>query len=171
MGTVFFKGKLLKLSTQQKQLPTGQSTTVEVIEHPGAVLIIPFLSHHEIVLIHQYRPVLGKYLYELPAGTLNPHETILRCAHRELQEETGYKAKIIKKLGHIYPVPGYSTEVISIFQAEQLTALSKPVKKDLDEVIETKVLTKQQISQLFKKGKINDAKTICALAFCRVLNF
>lgn len=138
-----------------------------MIEHPGAALIVPFLSSDRIVFLRQYRVVMKKELYELPAGTKDKGESPLACARRELPEETGYSARKIKKLGFIYPVPGYSTEVIHIFKAEGL----KPQKaeQDFDEIIRTVVLSRAQVRKLFRQGKIHDAKTICALAFCGLI--
>lgn len=159
-----FKGKKFSFAVVKKKLPGGRYADVDVIEHPGAVLIIPFLTKDTIIFLHQYRPVLGRYLLELPAGTLNKNESPLKCAQRELIEETDHKGSVFIRLGAVYPVPGYSTEIIYIFQAEKLT-LQKGVK-DFDEVIQTKVLRKPEVKKLFKAGRIKDAKTIVALAFC-----
>ena len=118
-----FKGGLLKLVTEKKHLPNGHITNVEIIQHPGAVLIVPFLGIDRIILLRQFRPVLNAYLYELPAGTLNSNESLLQCARRELIEETGYSAQKWLKVGKIFPVPGYSTEIITIFKAQSLQSL------------------------------------------------
>ena len=79
------------------------------------------MSKDKIVFMRQFRPALRKYIYELPAGTLDPNESVAICAKRELIEETGLRAKKITKVGQIYPVPGYSMEIIHIFKAEGLT--------------------------------------------------
>ena len=161
---VVFKGKLLTLSTKTVLLPNGFRAHLEVIEHPGAVLIVPFLSKDKVILLRQFRPVLNTYLYELPAGTLKNKEALLACAKRELIEETGYAAKSFKKLGAIYPVPGYSTEKITIYAAEVVKAKYRRVEED--EVIQSCFVTKAKIKRLLRKGKIVDAKTICALGLC-----
>ena len=93
--------------------------------------------------MRQFRPALKKYIYELPAGTLDPNESIAACAHRELLEETGLKAKKLTKLGSIYPVPGYSTEVIHIFKAERLTMTQ--AQPEEYEVIETIPMTRAKV--------------------------
>jgi ADP-ribose pyrophosphatase len=160
---IVFKGRLLKLSVMKKRLPGGFLAHFEMITHPGAALIIPMLSKDEIIILRQLRPVIGEYLYELPAGTLNKNESPLECARREIVEETGYTAKKFSLLGWIYPVPGYSTEKIYIYKAEGLTVKERMPEKD--EVIEAKVVTKSHVKKLFKSGKITDAKTISALAF------
>jgi ADP-ribose pyrophosphatase len=134
------------------------------INHPGAALIVPFLSKNKVVFLRQYRPVIKKYLHELPAGTREKEEKHLSCARRELIEETGYAAGKLIKLGYIYPVPGYSTEKIVIYKAVNL----KPVKRALekDEIITQSIVSKEKLRRLFAAGKINDAKTICAFTLC-----
>ena len=154
-----FKGKLIKVVTKTRLLPNGRRANLEIVEHPGAVLIVPFLDANRLILIHQFRPVLNTYLYELPAGTLNPGERPLACAGRELIEETGYRAGKLTKIGKIFPVPGYSTEVITLFKAENLKRTKQIAQKDLDEVIEVRPMTRGQIKNLFRRGRINDAKT------------
>ena len=156
------RGKKITYSIQRKHLPNGRVVDIDVIEHPGAALIVPCFDDGKIIFLRQYRAVFGRYLFELPAGTLDREEKALNCAKRELIEETGYAAKRWVKLGKIYPVPGYSTEVIYIFKAEGLRR--QEAEKDFDEVIEPIILTRQQIRKLFQKGQILDAKTICALA-------
>ena len=181
-----FKGKLIKVQSRTQRLPNGRLARLDVIDHPGAVLIIPFLDPLHLIFIHQFRPVLNTYLYELPAGTLNPGEVPSACASRELMEETGVMAGKIKRIGKIVPVPGYSTEVIAIFKTEDLKAdetilpsqkgssrkwkVSRVLRhKEADEVIRVCVLSVSQIRTFFRRGKIYDAKTICALAFCGIL--
>jgi len=161
---VVFKGKLLKVFVKKERLPHGFVATFEMIRHPGASLIVPFLNKNTVILLRQLRPVVGEYIYELPAGTLDKGELPLACARREIVEETGYVAARFRLLGAIYPVPGYSTEKIFIYRADGL----KPTKQlvEEDEVIESRPFSKSAVRKLFKQGKIVDAKTICALAYC-----
>jgi len=159
-----FKGRLIELITQKIKLPNGHIVNFETISHPGAILIIPFLSKDKIILLRQLRPVIGRYIYELPAGTLKKKENPALAAKREMLEETGFSANRITKLGIIFPVPGYSTEKITIYKAEGLKKGKFAPEKD--EVITTKIVTKKEIRQLFKNGKIIDAKTISAFVFC-----
>lgn len=165
-----FKGKLIKVVTQTRRLPNGRRANLEIVQHPGAVLIVPFLSLDRLIMLHQFRPVFNAYLYELPAGTLNPGERLLSCASRELMEETGYRAGKLTQIGKIFPVPGYSTEVITIFKAEKLKSINDGIgQKDPDEIIKICPMSKRQIKGLFRHGLMNDAKTICALALCGIL--
>ena len=149
---------------QAVKLPNGRTVRITLINHPGAVIIAPLLNKDTVIMLRQFRPALKKYIFELPAGTLDPDESIATCARRELLEETGLKAKILTKLGSIYPVPGYSTEIIHIFKAEELTLTQ--AQPEEYEVIETIPMTKQKVRQLMTQGKLMDAKSICTLAFC-----
>lgn len=159
-----FKGKLLTLFLENVKLPNDHPVTLEVIKHPGAVLIIPFLGKDKLILLRQFRPVINSYIYELPAGTLDRKESLYSCAKREIIEETGYSARKLTRLGHVFPVPGYSTEKITIYKAENLRKTKQLLQKD--EIISILVVTKAKVRSLFKKGKITDAKTISALAMC-----
>ncbi|MFA5272434.1 MAG: NUDIX hydrolase [Candidatus Omnitrophota bacterium] len=159
-----FKGKILNVSIKKVRLPNGYVAHVDVIKHPGAVLIVPFLSKDKVIILKQFRPVIDAYIYELPAGTLEKNENPAVCVRREMIEETGYKAKKITKLGFIVPVPGYSTEKIFIYKAEELSKTKQQHQKD--EVINILIMDKKKIRQLFKAGKIIDAKTISAFAMC-----
>jgi ADP-ribose pyrophosphatase len=149
---------------QAVKLPNGRTIRITFIDHPGAVIIAPFLNKDTVVMIRQFRPALKEFIYELPAGTLDGDEPITACARRELLEETGLKTKKLTKLGSIYPVPGYSTEIIHIFKAEQLTL--GPAQPEEYEVIEIMPMTRTQVKKLAGQGKLMDAKSICSLAFC-----
>ena len=162
MDKIVFKGKLLKLAMKKVRLPNGYVTTYEMIRHPGAALIVPFLAKDKMIILSQLRPVIGRYIYELPAGTLGKNESPLSCARREIIEETGFAAKKFTYLGKIFPVPGYSTECITIYRCEKLRKVEHTAEKD--EVIKSLVFSKAAVRRLFRSGKITDAKTIAALA-------
>ena len=160
---LIYKGRVIRLYKETKRLPDGRRISVDLIRHPGAVLIVPFLSSRQIIFLKQFRPVLGATIYELPAGTISPNERPLACARRELVEETGYAGRRMRLLGSIFPVPGYSTEKIWIYSAAGLRKSYLP--PDADEVIETEILSRPGVRKLFRSGKIRDAKSIAALAF------
>lgn len=159
-----FKGKLLSVFLNKVRLPNGYLASFEMIKHPGASLVVPFIAKDKIIMLKQLRPVINSYIYELPAGTLGKSEMPLLCARREIIEETGYSAGKLTFLGKIYPVPGYSTERIFIYKAEKLRRTPHPGEKD--EVIKTYIFGRKKVKSLFKTGKITDAKTIAALTFC-----
>jgi ADP-ribose pyrophosphatase len=159
-----FKGALLHVITKQVRLPNGYRVRLELIRHPGAALIVPFIAKGRMLLLRQLRPVIGSYLYELPAGTLHRGESPLACARREIVEETGYSAARLVRLGTLHPVPGYSTETITVYKAEGLKRKGRAEEKD--EIIESRVVTRGEVRRLFKSGRLTDAKTISALAMC-----
>ena len=163
---VLFEGRVIKVVTERRLLPNGTIANLDIVEHRGAALIVPFLSKDKIIILKQFRPVINAYIYELPAGTLEVNETPVICARREIKEETGYQAQKLTKLGVIYPVPGYSTEKIHIFRADGLKKPAVKAKMDKDEIIYPAVFTHKQVKDFFARGAIVDAKTICALAMC-----
>ena len=158
-----YSGRLLKLHVDTVKLPNGRETTREIVEHPGAVAIIPILGNKKLLVVKQYRTAAHKHLMEIPAGTLEPGEAPLSCARRELIEETGYAARRIKKLFSCYLAPGYSTEKIYFFLASQLVP-TKP-KQAEDESITVQAMDLHEALKAIDRGRIQDAKTICALYY------
>lgn len=156
-----FKGKLLTLKVAEVALANGVVSTREVVQHRGAVAILPILPSGEILLVSQFRLPAGKILLEIPAGTLNPQEEPLTCAQRELEEETGYVAGKWQKLVSVFLAPGYSTERIHIFLAEELSP--GRMSPDQDEILALKRFPLPQLLKMIEEGEIEDAKTIIAL--------
>jgi ADP-ribose pyrophosphatase len=161
-----FKGRLLKVFKSRKTLPNGKEASIEEVEHPGAALIVPFVRR-KIVFIRQYRPVIGKYIWELPAGTLDKGETPYACAKREIVEETGYGVKNVRKLGYIYTTPGFCNEKIHIFRAD--CEAKRSTSRECDEIMDVEVLDRRKVRELFAGGKINDSKTIAALSLAGII--
>ncbi len=163
-----FKGKiLLDVHLDKVMLPNGTEVRLECIKHPGAAAIVPFLNKNEIVLIRQYRPVIDRHIWEIPAGTLKRGESPLKCAKRELEEEIGYKAGFIRYLTHIYTTPGFTNERIHIYKATRLKEVN--VKPDSDEILSVRNFTINNIRRMHKDKKIIDAKTIAGLAVCGII--
>ena len=160
---LIYSGNYLKISNIKVELPNGKVTTRDIINHPGACAIIPFIDNDTILLIEQFRKPLNKTILEIPAGKLNTNECILDCAHRELEEETGYKAKEMTYLGSIATVPGFCDEIIHLFKATNLSMGSKCC--DEDEFTEVKFLNLNDVKSMVKSGQIIDAKTISILAY------
>ena len=159
--TTIHQGKVFELIRENVTLENGTTTDLEFIEHPGATAIIPFLDDKRIVLLKQYRHALKKYIWEIPAGTLDPQEEIISCAKRELIEETGYSAGQWHRLGEITPVPGYSNERIHIFLATELQPADQNL--DEDEVIQVQALDFLKAFEMIGDGEIQDAKSIAGL--------
>ena len=159
--TIVYHGKVFELIRENVTLENGTTTDVEFIEHPGATAVIPFLDDNRIVLLKQYRHALKKYIWEIPAGTLDPKEEIISCAKRELIEETGYSAAQWHRLGEITPVPGYSNERIHIFLATELQPADQNL--DEDEVIQVQAVDFLKALEMMGDGEIQDAKSIAGL--------
>lgn len=157
------KGRIFDFVREKISLPNGVKKFYDFIKHRGAVVIIPLIQQNKVIILKQYRIAHKKYIFELPAGTLSLGETPLSCAKRELLEETGYKAKTMKKIGKIIPAPGYSSEVLHIYKANVFKS-EQIAEKDEDEVIQPFIFTKNKIKKMIKSGKILDAKTIAAFA-------
>ena len=156
-----YDGRVFKLVRENVTLENGTTTDMEFIEHPGAAAVIPLLDDSRIVLLKQYRHALKTYIWEIPAGTLDPHEKIIDCAKRELIEETGYSASGWHKLGEITPVPGYSNERIHIYLATELQPAEQHL--DADEVIQVQEVEFKDALEMIGKGIIQDAKSIVGL--------
>jgi 8-oxo-dGTP pyrophosphatase MutT (NUDIX family) len=154
-------GKVFRLLRENITLENGITTDLEVIRHPGASAIVPLSRKRSLLLIKQYRHAIGDYIWEIPAGTLNPDETPLECAMRELSEETGFSAEVWHKLGETTPVPGYSDERIHIFLATELMPATQ--RLDRDEMIDVHELQFDNAMEMIYSGLIQDSKTITGL--------
>jgi ADP-ribose pyrophosphatase len=129
-----------------------------VVRHIGSAVMMPVDEKKRILLVKQYRLPAERYLWELPAGRLDPGETPLQAARRELAEETGYKARKWTRLASFWVSPGYVQERMTIFVAQELTAgAATPME---DERIEVGWFTRRQIAEMIEKGSIQDAKTL-----------
>lgn len=152
-----------------KQLYSGKRFRVdeiqgkEIVVHPGAVVILPLIDPQHIVMIQNHRVAVNQVLWELPAGTLEESEFPLMCAKRELEEETGFRAKNFKELTWFYTTPGFTDEKITAFVATDL----KQTKQKLDpgEQITVEIISFTQALDMMKKGQIVDAKTILTLLY------
>ena len=138
----------------------GRKVKREIIKHPGAAAILAFDEKNRLILVRQHRYPHG-YELEIPAGTLEKGESPKACALREIQEETGYRAKRMTHLVTYYPSIGYNTEAIHCFVASGLTQVKK--KLDTDEFITVKKIELPKLLKMIKAGKIIDSKTICAV--------
>ena len=137
---------------------TGFQISRSVVRHVGSAVMMAVDEEKRILLVRQYRLPAGKYLWELPAGRLDPGEKPLQAAKRELVEETGYKARKWTKLASFWVSPGYVAERMTIFRAAELAA-GKATPMD-DEQIETRWFTRREVREMVAAGKIEDAKTI-----------
>jgi ADP-ribose diphosphatase len=159
--TLLHQGRVFLMVRENVTLDNGVSTDLDYIEHPGAAAIVPLVAPGEVLLIKQYRHALKQYIWEVPAGTLDPGEPVMDCARRELVEETGHAAAVWRKLGEITPVPGYSDERVHLFLASELSVARQAL--DADEVLAVHRMPLDQALSMIVRGDIQDAKSVCAL--------
>ena len=159
--TSLYNGKIFNVALEKVTLPNGVTKDREVVRHPGAAAMVPLLDDGNVVLVKQYRHAVNNYLWEIPAGTLEPDEEPMACAERELVEETGYEATNFDKLTEILPAPGYTDEHIHIFLATGLTLAEQRLEDD--EVLTVRPTPFDKAIEMIKAGEIQDAKTIVGL--------
>jgi ADP-ribose pyrophosphatase len=159
--TALHQGRVFRLVNENYTLENGVTSDMDFIQHPGAAAMVPMLNHTEVILIKQYRHAIREFICEIPAGTLDPLESPINCAKRELVEEIGYSASDWHQLGTITPLPGCSNERIHIFLASEL----KPAKQDLDadEILNVHKMKLSKALQMILSDEIQDGKTISGL--------
>ena len=151
----------LEMSHDRVTLPNGREVVLDIVRHPGAAAIVPFLSESEVLLIRQHRHAAGGVIWEVPAGKLDPGDTPESCARRELEEEAGRRAGRLEKLGWIYTTPGFTDEVIHLFAAFELEEI--PTRHEPDEVIELVPTALDRALAMVWDGELTDAKSALAL--------
>jgi ADP-ribose pyrophosphatase len=156
-----FDGALLHVRRDRVRLPNGAAATREYVVHPGAVLIVPILPDGRLVLERQFRYPVGRVMLEFPAGKIDPQESPLDTARRELREEAGYAADGWQPIGTIHPEVGYSTEAIEMFVATGLTHVGAQL--DDGEFLDVILLTEDELLAAFDAGQVTDGKTVAAL--------
>ena len=160
-----YSGKLLKIDRDRVRLPNGRETVLEMVRHPGASAVVPFVTDDEILLIRQFRYATGGFILEVPAGTLDAGEAPEACARREVEEEVGHRTGRLRHLASIYTTPGFTDEVIHLYTAHDLTPVGQ--RLDDDEVLSVQRMTYASALERIDRGEIVDSKTICALLLAR----
>lgn len=160
-GDWVFEGHFLRVRRDRVRLPDGATASREYVVHPGAVLIVPMLDDGRLLLERQYRHPMQRVMWEFPAGKLDVGEDPWACAQRELQEETGYRARHWAHAGVLHNAIAYSTEGIEIFFAKGLHP--GPSNLDEGEFIETFALSAEALDQACARGEVTDAKTLIGL--------
>jgi ADP-ribose pyrophosphatase len=160
-----YTGRVVSLDVDTVRFPNGTTGELEMIRHSGASAIVPILEtlgeEKRVLLIRQYRYAAEGFLYEVPAGRLEPGEAPETCAHRELKEETGYSATTLTRLTTIFTTPGFTDEKIHLFLAEGLTPGESALESD--EILAVQPTTFSRARQMIEEGLIIDGKTIVAL--------
>ncbi len=164
---VIWKGAKFSFERVTVRCNDGSLMKREIVRHPGAVCILPILVESErmrdvkVVMIRQTRPALGRELWELPAGTIEVGEPPEACAPRELEEEAGYRAKTIERLGSFYTTPGMTDEVMHAFAARGLEHVGQDL--EIYETIRPEVMSAAEVFELLDRGEFRDAKSMVTL--------
>jgi ADP-ribose pyrophosphatase len=163
-----YSGRVIDLDVDTVRFPDGSTGQLEMIRHPGASAVVPFLDPPDapdprVLLIRQFRHAADGELWEVPAGRLDPGETPEQCARRELREETGVEASTVERLTSMYTTPGFTDEVIHLFWAHGLTQHASA--READEFLEVHVKKWSEIVQMMRQGEIRDGKTLVALFY------
>ena len=160
-GEVVFAGRVVGVRVDTASLPGGAIARREVVEHSPSVVVVPIDSNGDIVMVRQFRYPVGETLVEAPAGSVEDGELPEQSAQRELQEEIGYRAESLERLGSFWMSPGYCTELMHAFVARGLSPST--LDPDDDENIEVVRRPLSEARALIERGEVRDAKTIAAL--------
>jgi ADP-ribose pyrophosphatase len=163
-----YTGRIVNLDLDTVRFPDGSTGQLEMVRHPGASAVVPLLDDPaapdpRVLLIRQFRHAAEGFIWEVPAGRLDPGETPEDCARRELEEETGMRARAIERLATIYTTPGFTDERIHLFLARGLDAGAQ--HREADEFLELHTLAWSAVMDLVRSGEIQDAKTVTSLLF------
>ncbi len=162
-----FEGKIIDLRVETIEFPDGTTAYRELVDHPGGVGVIALTDEGKILMVRQYRKPIEKPILEIPAGKLDKNEDPKVCGIRELQEETGYRAKEMISLGYMYPSPGFANEITYMFFAKGLEkGIDNP---DDDEFLDVEEFSVEEIRRMILNNDINDAKTVIAFLKCEAM--
>lgn len=156
-----FTGRVFQVKTDRIVEPGNIRATREVVEHPGSVVVLPVLPNGRVILVRQFRYPARQSLWELVAGSMEPGESVIRAARRELLEETGYRARSITPVLSFYSSPGFLTERMHLVEARGLTF--SEANPEADEHIEVREFSTGQIRKLLQEKRIKDGKTLVGL--------
>jgi ADP-ribose diphosphatase len=159
-----FSGKVFDVERDHVRMPNGRDVTVDVIRHARSVVLLPIPEPGHIILIRQYRYAVNRWLWELPAGSVDPGEEPEAAARRECHEEIGQVPETIVRLAALYPTPGYCDEEMLFFRLSGLSVPAEAAVPDEDEDIEPKTFTLREAREMIRRGEIVDMKTVVGLS-------
>lgn len=159
-----YRGRVITVAEDTIATPDGRRVRMDVVRHRGSVVLVPQPSTTEVILIHQYRYVIDRWIWELPAGSLEVGESPARGARRECEEEVGLRPRTLVRLGAYYPTPGFCDEKLTFYACRDLVRPKRAPHHDPDEQIEATVLTLRQAWLMVTRGEVVDLKTVTGLA-------
>jgi ADP-ribose pyrophosphatase len=160
-----YRGRIFRVEVDRVTLPTGHTLDMEVVRHPGSVVLLPVPAPGRIILIRQYRYTIDRSIWELPAGSLKPDEDPDAAAARECEEEIGLVPGTVERLRSFYPTPGFCDELMIYYRCTDLAppAPDSAVRQDEDEEIEPRTFTVDEARAMVAAGEIVDLKTVAGL--------
>jgi ADP-ribose diphosphatase len=161
--TSVFAGKVFRVERDRVRMPNGREFTLDVVRHPASVVIVPIPEPGHIILIRQFRYPIQRWLWELPAGSVDEGETPEVAARRECHEEIGLVPDTLVRLGAFHPTPGYCDEEMIFFRASGLNETNEVAAVDEDEDIEPRTFTIPEAREMIRRGEITDMKTVVGL--------
>lgn len=161
-----YRGRIFSLAVDRVTLPSGHTVTMEVVRHPGSVVLLPMPEPGRLILIRQYRYVIDRFIWELPAGSLKPGEDPRLGAARECEEEVGLVPATLEELGEFFPTPGFCDEWMKFYRCTGLTppAPDSTARQDEDEMIEPATFDVAEVRRMIRAGEIVDMKTVAGLS-------
>lgn len=161
-----YEGRIFFVQVETVTLPNGHELKADIVRHPGSVVIIPVTDSGEIILVRQYRPAIGRFAWELPAGSLKPSEDVEAAARRECHEEVGLVPSTLTSLGSFFPTPGYCDEEMHFYRADglRMPTADETAKPDDDEDIATQAFQAADIRKMIADGEVIDLKTVAGLS-------
>ena len=161
-----YRGRIFTLSADRVTLPSGHTSVMDVVRHPGSVVLLPMPAVDQLVLIRQYRYAVDRFIWELAAGTLEAGEDPLAGARRECEEEIGLVPGRLDRLGALLPTPGFCDELMTFYRCTELAAPApdSTIRQDEDEVIEPRTFSLDEVRRMIAGGEIVDMKTVAGVA-------
>jgi ADP-ribose pyrophosphatase len=158
-----YSGRIIQLDVERVKLPHGPEVDMELVKHPGSVVLLPMPRPDALMLVRQYRHAVGRFLWEVPAGSLAPGEDPVEGARRECHEEIGLIPGRLELVASLYPTPGFCTEKMNFFRCTELTTPSTVAHQDEDEDLEPRTFTFDEIRAMLRSGEIVDMNTAVGL--------
>ena len=159
-----YRGRIITVNRDTVRTGDGRRVHMDVVRHRGSVVLVPQPDERHVILVHQYRYVIGRWIWEVPAGTLEVGESPARGARRECAEEVGWRPKTLVRLGVFFPTPGFCDEKLTFYACRDLVRPGRLVHQDPDEQIEARVFTLRDAWRMVERGEIVDLKTAAGLA-------
>ena len=156
------RGRAFRTRRDRVRLPNGREATMDVVSHPVSVILLPLPDPGRVILVRQYRYAVDRWIWELPAGNVEPGEDPEAAALRECAEETGWTARRVERIGAFYPSPGYCDEVMIFYRLTELTETAR-LALDADEVLEPRIFTLDAARRMIAEGPVADMKSALGL--------